>query len=329
MAIEKIYTGYYGFIQTSGQGRFINITNVGTDQVEIKIIGDLELVADDQNTQIIITNLDGIVVFDSLLSGENISLVEYGNTGTMADGVSGYDYTIITVGGLDYIFLDDYLDPTLMMPNPFASGRSPLDGDPTITGSHDVCFVNGTQILTPTGEKLIEELVVGDLVLTKNSGTQKIVWAGVRKLNGSTASKRFPVRISADAFGQGLPSRDLLVSPQHRILISDWRAELLFGASEVLVPAKHLVNDSTIRIETDLGEFSYHHILFEKHETVFSEGLPTESFHPGDMAMAALGEETRAELLSLFSELADCPTGGRPLSHMALKGFEAKAMAAV
>lgn len=329
MAIEKIYTGYYGFIQTSGQGRFINITNAGTDQVEIKIIGDLQLIADDPNTQIIITNLDGIVIFDSLASGENISLVEYGNTGEMADGVSGYDYTIITVGGLDYIFLDDYLDPTLMIPNPFASGRSPLDGDPTTTGPHDVCFVNGTHICTPSGEVAVEDLQAGDLVVTRDNGTQKIVWIGVRKLGESIVNKRLPVRISAGAFGRGLPVRDLLVSPQHRIMISDWRAELLFGASEVLIAAKHLINDSTVRIETGLEDFTYHHILFEKHETVFSEGLPTESFHPGDMAMAALGEESRAELLSLFPELVDCALGDRPLSHLTLKGFEAKALTAV
>lgn len=189
--------------------------------------------------------------------------------------------------------------------------------------------MNGTCILTLTGERPIEGLVVGDSVCTKDSGIQKITWTGARKLSGLTASRRLPIRISAEAFGKGLPDRDLLVSPQHRILITDWRAELLFGVPEVLVAAKHLVNDHTVRVETDLGAFSYHHILFEKHEPVFSEGLPTENFHPGDMAMSALGEAARVELLELFPELADAKVGLRPLSHRALKCFEARAFTAI
>lgn len=329
MATEKIYTGYFGFIQTGGQGRYINITNLASDEVTITITGDFELVADDDSTHIVIRNLNGDLIFDSQDSGENISLVEFGQTGEMADGVSDYNYTVITVGGVEYIFLDDFLDPTSMTPNPFSAGRNPLSGSPTTDGPHDICFVSGTHIHTPFGEVLIEDLQVGDIVVTRDNGQQEIVWTGARKLSGSTANKRLPIKISADAFGKGLPECDLLVSPQHRILLCDWRAELLFGTSEVLVAAKHLVNDSTIRIETGLKTFSYHHILFKKHETVFSEGLPTESFHPGDMAMGAVGEEARAELLELFPELADAPAGDGQLSHRTLKGYEARALVLV
>ena len=143
---------------------------------------------------------------------------------------------------------------------------------------------------------------------------------------GRLAAKHAPVRISKDAFGTGLPMRDLLVSPQHRILLSDWRAELLFGKSAVLVAAKHLVNDQTVRIETGLEGFSYHHILFEKHETVFSEGLPTESFQPGDMALAALDSAARAEVLEIFPELASETVRIGPTSHVSLKAFEARAL---
>ncbi len=102
-------------------------------------------------------------------------------------------------------------------------------------------------------------------------------------------SRHVPIRIKANALGKGLPKRDLLVSPQHRILVSDWRAELMFGVSEVLVAAKHLVNDRDIRVATDLDEFEYYHILFESHQTVFSEGLPSESFHPGGLDEIADG----------------------------------------
>ncbi len=327
------FIGYSGTVNRNGVNNEFNIDN--NDPVTLIISpdtsapggGDLILSTGDTNTLLTIVASDGTVIVADL-SG---ALLEYGNTGIMADGLS-HQYVIITVGGTDYMFLEDVPNPTAELINPFSSGNSnPLD--PSGSGSvdpHPVCFLNGTRILTPDGEKRVEDLSVGDPVLTRSGAVQNIIWAGARAMGGLQAYKHAPVRISANAFGKGLPSRDLLVSPQHRILISDWRAELLFGTSEVLVPAKHLVNDSTIRIETGLEEFSYHHILFEKHETVFSEGLPTESFHPGDMAMAALGEETRAELLSLFPELlADCPADDRPLSNMTLKGFEAKALAAV
>lgn len=328
MALEREYVGYFGRIQETGQGRFFNITNVGNDEVTIVFSGNFTLEAADTDTYVTITDVNGNILVDNQL----ISLVEFGETGTMADGVvEGHSYTVMTIGGKEYMFLDEVPYPTLLSVNPFFNGIQfqPLSATPITDQPHDICFVNGTHICTPYGEVAVEDLQAGDLVVTRDNGTQKIVWAGARKLNGSTASKRAPVRISAGAFGRGLPARDLLVSPQHRIMISDWRAELLFGASEVLIAAKHLINDSTVRIETGLEDFTYHHILFEKHETVFSEGLPTESFHPGDMAMAALGEESRAELLSLFPELVDCALGDRPLSHLTLKGFEAKALTAI
>ena len=328
MALEKEYVGYFGRIQETGQGRFFNITNVGDDEVSIVFSGDFKLEAGDGDTYVTITNLDGDILVDHQL----ISLVEFGQTGTMADGdIEGHAYTIMIIDGNEYMFLDEVPYPTLLPVNPFFNGiqYQSLADVPTTGVPHDICFVSGTSILTLTGEKLIEGFVVGDLVCTKDSGTQKIVWTGVRKLGRLTDKARLPIRISANAFGKGLPARDLLVSPQHRILISDWRAELLFGVPDVLVAAKHLINDSTIRVESGLGEFSYHHILFEKHETVFSEGLPTESFHPGDMAMNVVGEGAREELLELFPELADAKVGRRPLSHRALKSFEARAFAAI
>lgn len=331
MVTEKFYTGYYGFVQDGGNSRYINITNIGQDEVTIRISGDLVLEDLDQNTRVQIWNSDGDLLFDSETEEQPISLIEYGTTGTMVDG-NTYPYTIITVGDAEYIFLENVFDPTALPINPFKSGHNPLDGAPSGGGdgdTHPLCFVNGTRILMPNEDCLVEDLRVGDVVVTRDSGEQEVVWTGMRKMTGALGLKHAPIRISADAFGNGLPARDLLVSPQHRILITDWRAELLFWLPDVLVAAKHLINDSTIRVESGLVEFSYHHILFEKHETIFSEGLPTESFHPGDVAMNVVGEGAREELLELFPELADAKVGRRPLSHRALKSFEARAFAAI
>ncbi|OUS07633.1 hypothetical protein A9Q96_06950 [Rhodobacterales bacterium 52_120_T64] len=188
------------------------------------------------------------------------------------------------------------------------------------------CFVRGALITTTQNDVAVEDLKIGDLVLTRDNGPQTISWIGNRDMCGNTAKHLLPIRIKANALGGGLPKRDLLVSPQHRVLISDWRAELMFGASEVLVAAKHLVNDSDIRVATDLNEFEYYHILFESHQTIFSEGLPTESFHPGDMAMKSLSGDSRDEVLELFPALRDDATSYGSATHTSLKAFEARAL---
>ena len=192
-----------------------------------------------------------------------------------------------------------------------------------------ICFVKGTLIATGNTDVAVEDLKAGDVVLTRDNGPQTISWIGKRNMPGNTPEQLLPIRIKANALGDGLPKRDLLVSPQHRILVNDWRAELMFGASEVLIAAKHLVNDSDIRVATDLDSFEYYHILFESHQTVFSEGLPTESFHPGDLAMKSLSEESRAEVLELFPELADNVASYGPATHTSLKAFEARALQSI
>jgi len=192
-----------------------------------------------------------------------------------------------------------------------------------------VCFVSGTWIAVGSKEIKVDDIKVGSKVSTRDHGLQSVVWVGQRKLTGHIARHLLPIRISAGALGNDLPKRDLLVSPQHRVLLNDWRAELLFGQQEVLVAAKHLVNDTDIRVATDLEEFEYFHIMFDDHQTIFSEGLPTESFHPGDMAMKSLSEESRAEVLELFPELAENTASYGPSTHVTLKAFEAQALNAI
>ena len=161
-----------------------------------------------------------------------------------------------------------------------------------------VCFARGTMIDTAEGEKPIEDLMVGDLVRTADHDYQPIRWIGSSKV--AAVGHIAPILIKAGALGN---TRDLRVSPQHRMLLGGWQAQMLFGDDEVLVAAKHLVNDSTI-LRMESGEVEYYHMLFDTHEIVFAEGAPSESFHPGQMGWGALAEESRAEILELFPELA-------------------------
>jgi Hint domain len=157
--------------------------------------------------------------------------------------------------------------------------------------THPPCFTPGTRIATPHGMRIIDDLAPGDAIST-TQGPQPLVWLGHLHVNAAQArTPAFrPIRIRAGALGNGLPQRDMLVSPQHRFVLSGWRAEMLFGAAEVLVAAKHLVNDLTIR-PVDIDALTYLHLLLPAHHIIMAEGALTESLHPsqvGQMAETAL-----------------------------------------
>lgn len=143
------------------------------------------------------------------------------------------------------------------------------------------CFTTGTLIETARGEVAVEDLRAGDMVRTMDHGLQQLraVLSETMLAEGALA----PIRFEAGALGNARP---LMVSPQHRMLIADWRADLFFGDSEVFVAAKHLVNDITVR-RVPGGRVTYWHLVFDRHEVVFSEGVPSESHLPDEPELAA------------------------------------------
>jgi len=164
------------------------------------------------------------------------------------------------------------------------------------------CFVAGTLIETEQGKMPVEVLEAGDLVLTRDQGYQPLRWIGQREV--AATGKMAPVEIAANTFGT---HGKLRVSPLHRILLQDEMAELLFGESEVLVAAKELVNDTTVRVREG-GSVQYVHLLFDRHQIVVSNGLESESFLPGGQITNLFEEEAVAEICALFPEL-DPETG--------------------
>lgn len=170
-----------------------------------------------------------------------------------------------------------------------------------------ICFTRGTRILTPDGEKPIEDLAADDQVVCGDGITRPIRWIGSRKLDVATLKQKpdlAPVRFAANALGTDKPSRDLLLSPQHAVLLTDWRAELLFGEHEVLVPAKHLTNDLMIRQVPVTEDVEYFHILLDTHATVLAEGCECETLFPGYLTSHAVSGAARAEIIEIFPELA-------------------------
>lgn len=189
------------------------------------------------------------------------------------------------------------------------------------------CFTPGTRIATPKGEVAVEDLKVGDRVITRDNGMQEIRWVGAREMTGAefeAAAHLKPVLIRQGALGNDLPERDMMVSPNHRVLIANDKTALFFEEREVLVAAKHLTGMEGVDV-VDVSGTTYIHILFDHHEVVLSDGTWTESFQPGDMSLAGIGEEQRDEILELFPELATKQgIDGYTSARRSLKKHEAK-----
>lgn len=182
------------------------------------------------------------------------------------------------------------------------------------------CFVRGTRIVTADGTRPIETLRPGDLVLTLDHGLQPLRWIGRRQTiaKGSHA----PTFIRAGTLG---PHGDIQVSPQHRIMVSGPRAELLFGHDEVLVRAQDLVDDIAVTRVSTGKPVEYVHILFDRHEIVLAEWLTSESFYPGDHILDQMEAEVQAEIFDLFPSLRKRKSFGQR-ARPALKSDEARAL---
>lgn len=169
--------------------------------------------------------------------------------------------------------------------------------------SLNICFLSGTLIATPDGEVPVEALRVGDLVMTRDHGPQPLRWVSathVTRDDLDLAPNKRPVRIAAGCLGNGLPRRDVEVSPQHRVMVTDAQGQ------EYLISARHLLMAGAPGLSLrPLGqEFTLHHIACDDHQILSAEGAPMESFFTGPMALRALALPQRTGLVIAFPSLA-------------------------
>ena len=132
------------------------------------------------------------------------------------------------------------------------------------------CYRAGTHILTPSGEVLIDKLAIGDLVTTRSGEARPIRWIGKRSYLGRfIAGNRevLPIRITAGALADGIPQRDLDVSPGHAMLLDG-----------VLIPAEKLINGANIRQIADVDSIEYIHLELDTHDVIFAEGAQAETY---------------------------------------------------
>jgi hypothetical protein len=168
------------------------------------------------------------------------------------------------------------------------------------------CLTEGTLITTDRGEVRVEDLRVGDKVLTRDHDFQPLKWIGARRLTGRYLLDNphlRPVRIADEAFGDQMPSRETMVSPNTRLPVVEEGRGILKRDSEDLVAVKYMVNQGSIQQIDTIGT-TYFLLMFEGHEFVAANGFWSECFHPGDYSQGARGNAQRSEIFEIFPDVA-------------------------
>lgn len=227
-------------------------------------------------------------------------------------GTDGTDYDTLDLRNLGRF---DIINETVDADGDSTSGTvNFLDADGTVEGQlvfSEIenlipCFTPGTRIATPRGEVAVEDLSIGDRIITRDDGVQAIEWIGKKYVTTQemlAQPKLKPVLIKKGALGNNLPERDMWVSPNHRMLLANENTQMLFDEREVLVAAKHLVGQPGI-MKVDTMGIEYIHVMFKRHQVILGDGSWTESFQPGDQTLGGFDEDQRDEIFTLFPDLA-------------------------
>jgi len=270
---------------------------------------------------------------DTLSGGNDRDVFLGGNAGDVVDGnEGGDDFDTLDLSGSGPLVIN--FDPD----NAENGTVDFLDADGVVTGSMSFvnienvipCFTPGTLIATPRGEVPVQELRPGDRVITRDNGLQEIRWVGAKPLSHRDLMANphlKPVLVRQGSLGNGLPERDMMVSPNHRLLVANDRTALYFDEHEVLVAAKHLVAGVGVHQVDSMGT-TYIHFMFDRHEVVLSNGAWTESFQPGDLTLKGMGNAQRSEIFDLFPELkTDAGVENYGAARRTLKRHEAVLLA--
>ena len=254
---------------------------------------------------LVVTHINGVAV----VAGDTVTLP------------SGHVVTLNANGTFDITTVDDEGKASFTYATKAvgSNGQTLQTDTGFVTVDTVPCFVAGTLIRTPQGDVAVEALRAGDLVDTLDDGPQPLRWTGQRQV--AATGKLAPIHIAAGALGD---HGTLMLSPLHRVLVGDTLAALLFGEEDVLVAARDLVNDLTIR-PCPGGDVTYVHLLFDRHQVIWSEGLATESFLPGPQMTKAFERDAMEEIGAIFPQI-DWATGEgySPAARRTLKRFEAQ-----
>lgn len=240
------------------------------------------------------------------------------------EDLRGTEITVITTeDGQRFFFGSDGTLSSATMAD-FPNGAHAI-GNVDTTTSVAVCFGKGTRIATPVGDRLVESLEPGDLVLNHLGQQVPVLWIAKRYIsNGELQSTPAlaPVKIKAGSLGPNLPDGDLVLSKQHRILLSHPDHSLTFGCPDILAPATYLPPEIA-PVQTPKGGVTYYHLLFNCHEIVISNGLMSESFQPGIVSINGLSLAVRHSFVTRFDANSRSRFFNRPDAAYSVLKFEA------
>lgn len=249
----------------------------GDDEIEVELGSEasVNLLENDESTfgsELRITHINGNPVMEgdkvALPSGELIELTANGFILAEANDIAEDNVFSYTVADND--------------------GNTDV-GFVTITTTP--CFTLGTMIRTPTGDQPVETLKPGDLVETLDNGPRPLLWVGRSQRRGTGDDA--PIEFAPGVLGA---TSKTALSPLHHVLVKGHDAMLISGSYEVLVKAKHLENAGSIRRRDMRGSLSYFHLLFDRHEIIFGDGMPSESYQPGKQTVASFDPALTADL---------------------------------
>lgn len=164
----------------------------------------------------------------------------------------------------------------------------------------------------------IESLAAGDLVATLDHGAQPLRWIG--KTVATARGLQAPVVFAAGALDNDTP---LIMSPEHRVLLTGWRSAMVAGTQEVFAAAKDLVNGRDVT-RCDHDEITYLHLAFDQHQIVCTAGAYSESFHPETLKPQTMSVRTRAHLIAAFPSLGVAARTYGPHARPQVQSYEAR-----
>lgn len=258
-----------GFIDTPGDGSSPSTAN--NDQVltnPVTVNGTNYAAGDQVELEFLFTTTSGDTFWIIRIDGDNV-------------GISG---PVLPVPGTTYV-----------VSGSSDGSESPVEDVP--------CFLKGTEIATPQGWSLVEDLRIGDLVETLDHGPQPIRWIAGSELTQVDLAKRpnlTPIRIRAGALGPNRPKTDLVVSPQHRVLVRSKIARRMFDTDEILVPAKRLLEIDGVTVDRSTSPVWYFHFRCDDHEIIFANGAYAETLYLGPQVIKSLGSDALEELVAVF-----------------------------
>jgi len=225
-------------------------------------------------------------------TGHKVTSLHFGGDGYQQGAVAGLASTVELVEGETYTFDTE---------------RTSHEED-NYYEDYVACFTTGARVETKRGLVEVQNLCIGDQILTADNGYQPLKMLCQRRIGTAelrAKSNLLPVCITRGALGQDLPARDLRVSPQHRFVVNSPISKRMFGNREVLISAKKMTALPGIYVDDSVEDITYYHLVLDAHEVIYVEYTPTESFFFGPMALAALSKAARDEIYAIFPALMD------------------------